>query len=109
MVFVTDDVVAGSVMRIDFGIYCSGIFSRMSNLDSPNMPPMGMPGLEAEKKMNERALSESQPKYMNNGNCKMPKGQYSQFLNLIKKLLCIIEFEPAMRKNTNEQRKQLLC
>src|SRR5690606_16580142 len=51
--------VAGYRMNRVLGNKCSGTRLRISNFDSPNMPPKRMEGFEAEKKNNERALSES--------------------------------------------------
>src|SRR5688572_2670159 len=83
-------MLTGILISIVFGMYCSGIFNRTSYLDSPNIPPISMPGFEAEKKTGERDLSESQRKYTILGNCSIPKGQYSQLVSLIKKLLRVI-------------------
>jgi hypothetical protein len=52
----------GSEIKSALAINSAGILFRISILDSPNIPPIGMPGFDAEKKTNERALSESQKK-----------------------------------------------
>jgi hypothetical protein len=56
------------------------------------MPPIAIPGLAAEKKTSERALKDSHNQYMIAGNCTIPKGQNSQLLSLMKKLLRVIFF-----------------
>jgi hypothetical protein len=55
-------------MMIVLGVYAAGIFFSTSNLDSPNMPPIVIPGLAAEKNTSERALNESHNQYMRAGN-----------------------------------------
>jgi hypothetical protein len=44
-----------------------------------------MVGFDAEKKNNERALSESQSQYKKKGACRIPNGQYSQCRSLMEK------------------------
>jgi hypothetical protein len=55
-------------------------------LDSPNIPPIKIPGLDAEKKNTDLAFSMSQGQYKNKWAWTIPKGQNSQLLSLIKKL-----------------------
>jgi hypothetical protein len=55
---ITCDVEVGIFMRDEWAERWGGTFVRISNFDSPNMPPMGMPGLDAEKKTSERALTD---------------------------------------------------
>lgn len=70
-----------------FGIYPIGIFERISNFDSPIIPPVGILGFEAEKKNGALERTESQTQYTISGNWTMMNGQYSQLRNRIKKLL----------------------
>src|SRR5436190_19366782 len=56
----TVDGVAGNLIRDDLGLYSGGNLARTSNLDSPNIPPMRMPGFEAEKKKSEPLFSDCQ-------------------------------------------------
>jgi hypothetical protein len=49
-------------MRTVLGMNFEGSFFRISYLDSPNIPPIGIPGFDAEKKIHERARSDNQAK-----------------------------------------------
>jgi hypothetical protein len=84
-------------MRIVRGTSRDGIFFKISYFDSPNMPPIGMPGLDAVKKTKDRARSDSHIQYRIAGNCTIPKGQYSHLFSLMKKLVLIIIFQRAIR------------
>ena len=62
MVFKISFFVDGTRTSALLGMYREGSLQRTSNLDSPNMPPIGMPGLDAVKKKKERARNDSQAK-----------------------------------------------
>src|SRR5262245_19228856 len=81
----TWSLVEGYVTRTVVGFTDSGIRFITSAFDSPNIPPIRIPGLEAEKNVNERALSESHNQYTYSGAWTIWNGQYSQLLSLIRK------------------------
>ena len=54
--------------RVVMAVYREGTFFSTSYFDSPNIPPITIPGLEAEKKKNDRALTDNHKKYTITGN-----------------------------------------